>query len=420
MTQRKTVDFDVCIIGAGSAGMMAAIAARAEGALVCVIEKNANAGRKLLVTGGGRCNLTHAGGIEDFVQDCFPYGNTLRPAFYAFPPAQTLQYFHRHQLKTYADEDGCIFPVSERAEHVCRILVEQMQQQGVEIHYGQPVAAVAKDGSRFAVMTEKHRFTCQAVIVATGGRSWPQTGSTGDGYAIARHFGHSIVPPVGILCPIVAQENWPGELQGLSLPKAAIRMKVKSKARLYTGKMVFTADGIGGPAVFAVSRAAVELFGRQEGVPVTIDFWPDNTRDEIAALLIERCASYPKKDIAGLLCEWFPRRLSVFLKNYACGHAPVLACALLKHQRQKLVEAIKAMPLTLVRSGPLEKATVTRGGVPRREIDPHTMQSRLCEGLYFAGEVVDVDGPCGGYNLQIAFSTGYLAGQSAARYSGSA
>lgn len=418
--QEEAMHFDVCIIGAGPAGMMAAIAARADGALVCVIEKNANAGRKLLITGGGRCNLTHAGGIEDFVRDCFPYGTTLRPAFYAFPPEQMLHYFHRHQLKTYVDEDGCIFPVSERAEQVCRILIEQMQQQGVAIHYGQPVAVVEKGGDGFSVTAGKRCFSCQTVIVATGGRSWPQTGSTGDGYTIARHFGHSIVPPVAILCPMVAQENWPGELQGLSLPKAAIRMKVTSKAKLYTGKMVFTAEGIGGPAVFDVSRAAAELLDRQEGVLVTIDFWPDTTREEIAALLIERCTAHPKKDIAGLLCEWFPRRLSAFLKTCACGQESVLGCALLKHQRQRLVEAIKAMPLTLIRSGSLEKATVTRGGVQRREIDAHTMQSRLCEGLYFAGEVVDVDGPCGGYNLQIAFSTGFLAGQSAARQCGSA
>jgi hypothetical protein len=415
MMPQDAMECDVCIIGAGPAGMMAAIAARAGGVSVCIVEKNSAVGRKLLLTGGGRCNLTHAGGIEDFVRDCFPYGNALKPAFYAFSPQQTLDFFHQHQLQTYTDEDGCVFPVSERAQHVCGILLEQLQQQGVAIHYGQAVAGVENNDRGFSVVTAKRRIACTELIVATGGRSWPQTGSTGDGYAIAEQFGHSIVPQVGVLCPMVVREDWAGALQGLSLPKAAIRMKVQSKAKLFTGKMVFTADGIGGPAVFDVSRSAAELLHEQKGVPVTIDFYPDRTREEVSALLIERCAAHPKKDIAGLLCEWFPRRLSAFLKTQACGDEPVLACALPKVQRQKLVEAIKAMPLTLIRSGSLEKATVTRGGVQRREIDSHTMQSRLREGLYFAGEVVDVDGPCGGYNLQIAFSTGFLAGQSAAQ-----
>ena len=406
--------YDVCIIGAGPAGMMAAIAAAAEGASVCVLEKNSSVGRKLLITGGGRCNLTHAGGIEDFVRDCFPSGNSLRPAFYALSPEQTLTFFHTHQLKTYVDEDGCIFPVSERAGDVCRILLEQLQQAGVAIQYGRAVQVVQKHESGFVVVTEKHRFSCGGLIVATGGKSWPQTGSTGDGYAIAESFGHSIIPPVGILCPMVVRESWAGQLQGLSLEKAAIRMKVKSKTKIYSGKMVFTADGIGGPVVFDVSRAAVELLDQQDGVAVTLDFCPDVMREELGALLIERCASHPQKEIAGVLCEWFPRRLSAFLAFQACGEKPVLACAFPKASRQKLVEAIKTMPLTLVRSGVLEKATVTRGGVERKEIDWRTMQSRLYEGLYFAGEVVDVDGPCGGYNLQIAFSTGFLAGKSAA------
>jgi predicted Rossmann fold flavoprotein len=210
------------------------------------------------------------------------------------------------------------------------------------------------------------------------------------------------------------REKWVPDLQGLSLPKVAIRLKTGSKAKCFLGEMVFTEDGIGGPAVFDVSRSAAELLNHQKTVPITMDFLPDVKPEELAAMLIERCAAHPKKEIAGILSEWFPKRLSVFLQTYACGTQPVLACAFQKSQRQKLVEAVKATPLTLIRSGPLEKATVTRGGVSRKEIDSKTMRSRLCEGLFFAGEVMDVDGPCGGYNLQIAFSTGVLAGRSAA------
>ena len=410
------MDYDVCIIGAGPAGMMAAIAVGQEGVSVCVLEKNSNAGRKLLVTGGGRCNLTHAGSIDDFVRDCHPYSNTLKPAFYTFSPEDTLRFFHQQGLKTYANKNGSVFPESERAGDVCRILVDQMSRCDTVVHYAQQVRSVEKKDDGFTIIAGKNRFSCRALIVATGGKSWPQTGSTGEGYEIAKSIGHTIVSPIGILCPMVTHEVWVRNLQGLSLPKVAIRMKIRSKVKVFTGEMVFTADGIGGPVVFHVSRVTVELLNQQEGVPVTIDFWPTGQRDELSSLLIKRCASHPQKEIAGLLCEWFPRRLSAFLQTCACGSQAVLACAFQRSQRQKLVEAIKATPLTLIRSGPLEKATVTRGGVQRKEVDSKTMQSRLCHGLFFAGEVIDVDGPCGGYNLQIAFSTGFLAGKSAAGY----
>ena len=213
---------------------------------------------------------------------------------------------------------------------------------------------------------------------------------------------------------MVAREPWPGTLQGLSLTASVIRLKVKSKGHLFRGELVFTADGIGGPVVFDVSRPAAELLTRQPAVEVTLDFWPELTKEELSARLIELCAANPQKDIAGILSQQFPRRLAGFFQSAACGPGSVKGCSLSRPQRLCLVEALKATPLTLVRSGPLEKATVTRGGVCRGQIDPHTLQSRLCDGLFFAGEVIDVDGPCGGYNLQIAFSTGALAGQAMA------
>lgn len=394
---------------------MSSIAARWAGCDVCVIEKNSNAGRKLLATGGGRCNLTHAGRIDDFVRACMPYGHFLKPAFYAMSPEQTLAFFHERGLKTYVDDEGCVFPVSERASDVHRILLEQMQADGVAICYGRPVVLVEKTDELFVVQTEKRRINAKAVIVATGGKSWPKTGSTGDGYTIAESFGHSIEPATGILCPMVTQEGWPGELQGVSLENAAIRLKIKSKASVYSGKMVFTADGIGGPAVFDVSRTAADLLRKQSQVPVTLDFWPKYQREQLSSKLIDLCAAHPKKDVAGILAQWFPKRLAGYLQIVACGDRPVQGCQLSKFQRQRLVEALKATPLTFIQSGPLEKATVTRGGICLKDIDSRTMQSRLCEGLFFAGEVMDVDGPCGGYNLQIAFSTGALAGQSAAK-----
>lgn len=408
-------EFDLCVIGAGAAGMMAAATGARGGLSVCVLERNTNPGRKLLITGGGRCNLTHAGSIDDFVQACQPYGHTLKPAFYAFSPEQTLVFFHERGLETYIDEAGCVFPISERAGDVHRILVEQMQRSGVTVQYAKPVKSVEKQGERFLVMTESGTFRAKAVLVTTGGASWPRTGSTGDGYRIAEQFGHTIEPPVGILCPMAAKEPWPSALQGVSLDNVNIRLKVKSKPHIFSGELVFTADGIGGPVVFDVSRVAAELLKGQSEVVITLDFWPGQSPDQAASILIEQCAANPKKEIAGILSQWFPKRLGAFFQECACGTHADQGCNLPREHRRKLVDALKATPLTLIGSGPLEKATVTRGGVFHKEIDPQTMQSRLCEGLYFAGEVVDVDGPCGGYNLQIAFSTGVLAGRAIAR-----
>ncbi|MCI0498547.1 MAG: NAD(P)/FAD-dependent oxidoreductase [Planctomycetales bacterium] len=408
---------DVCIIGAGPAGLMAAIYAARSGAQVCILERNSSAGRKLLLTGGGRCNLTHAGDIEDFVRACQPYGHSLKRAFYTLPPRDLVEFFAQRGLATTTESDGCIFPCTGRAPQVCRILVDEAKKQGVVLRYGRRVICIAKAPAAFDVQTEKERFLCKCLVAATGGVSWPKTGSTGDGYALAKTFGHTIRQPVGILCPVVCLEPWPGTLQGVSLEQVSIRIRLEGKTSTVSGALVFTEDGIGGPAAFDVSRVvADEVRCGTSSAALELDLCPNRPQATLDAELLRLCAEHPKKELSGALAFWLPRHIGGLLQQMVCGQEAIPAGQLRKEHRRRLAGLLKAMPLTVVRCGDLEKATVTRGGVCRGEINFKTMGSRLCEGLYFAGEVIDADGPCGGYNLQIAFSTGALAGLHAAEY----
>ncbi|MBN1126045.1 MAG: aminoacetone oxidase family FAD-binding enzyme, partial [Sedimentisphaerales bacterium] len=259
-------------------------------------------------------------------------------------------------------------------------------------------------------------FHARSVILATGGVSWPETGSTGDGYAIAASFGHTIVKPQAALIPLVTKEPWVSDLQGLGLEQVQIKAFITGiKISSSIGAMMFTQDGIGGPVVFDLSRHLTGWCDSKTPIELRIDFFPGMDRKPLEQKLIALCNAHPKKKMPGLLCELMPRALCETLCRLT-DCSDVSASQLPKDKRNSLLDLCKALPLHVVSTRPIEEATVTRGGVDTAQIDPETMQSRLCPGLYFAGEVINVDGPCGGYNLQIAFSTGYLAGQSVTSY----
>lgn len=406
---------DVCVIGAGPAGLMAAVFAAREGANVCVMERNSSAGRKLLLTGGGRCNLTHTGGIDDFISACSPYGNLLRPAFYAFSPEDLLAFFHDRGLRTCIEPNGSIFPLTQTASGIRDILLSEIKSNGVPIVYSDRTLSIKKDGDVFLIQSQHHSIPSSSVIIATGGASWPRTGSTGDGYEIAAGFGHHVESPVGVLCPVVCDETWPPVLQGISLAEVRVRVKMGSKAKVISGAMVFTESGLGGPAAFDISRLAADAIRRGETIPITLDFCPQMAETELDTFLIDQFSENPNRETAAVLSTLLPRRLAECVTAMVFGDDIVTAGHLPKKSRHQIVKLIKQMPLTVSGCGGLEKATVTRGGVSCKEVDFKTMQSRLCPGLYFAGEVLDVDGPCGGYNLQIAFSTGALAGTKASQ-----
>ncbi|MEJ5258719.1 MAG: NAD(P)/FAD-dependent oxidoreductase [Anaerohalosphaeraceae bacterium] len=406
----------LCIIGAGPAGLTAAIFAARQGAQVLLVERNTTAGRKLLKTGRGRCNLTHTGSIEEFVRAYGPCGRFLKPALYAFSPQQVREFFHSRNVPTQEEKDGCVFPVSSKASDISQCLLETARELGVWFLYGRRAEHITANHQEFEIRTDKETIVSRAVILATGGASWPMTGSTGDGYRLAADFGHSIIAPKPALCPLVTEEKWPGCLQGVGIPTVRIRACAEGRRWESEGPLMFTADGIGGPAVFDLSRHLTDILSHNEKpVPAHIDWLPDLDLQTLENRLLAEMAAHPKKEPAGILSAFLPRQLAQQIQSLLWGNEKIPASHISRSQRKDLLNLLKSCALTVAKTAPLEQATITRGGVSRNEIDPSTMESRLHSNLFFAGEVIDADGPCGGYNLQIAWSTGALAGLSAAQ-----
>ena len=401
---------NVCIIGAGPAGLMAAIFAAQAGAKVVVIEKNTTAGRKLLLTGGGRCNLTHSGTVEDFIRAYGGYGRFLKHSLYEFSSESVIKFFSELGVATKIDEDGCVFPVTERADDVRDALLNQCRKLGVQFVFGRGVERVEKRGDGFAVFTGREIIKAQKVIIATGGASYPDTGSTGDGYKLAKLLGHTIIEPRPALVPLVVAEKWCADLAGTAIDNVTLSARVDNKKINVSGPVIFTHDGIGGPAVLDLSRLLADYLPAEEPIEVVVDIVPAMNETNLEEYLMSQLSRYSKKIIVNVLFDIIPKKLSVCICNLA-GIAETTASHLEKEQRRKIVQLLKKLLLSITATRPIEEATITRGGVSTAEIDPKTMQSRICPGLYFAGETIDADGPCGGYNLQICWSTGALAGK---------
>ena len=394
---------------------MASISATKAGAETILVEGNSSAGRKLLRTGRTRCNLTHTGSVDDFIKAYGPFGRFLRHSLHELSPDDLRRYFARHKLEMKVEKDGCVFPVTDRASDVLRILVEDARDLSVRFLYGWPVQGITKEQAGFMLLSNARKITANAVIIATGGVTWPHTGSTGDGYRFAQAFGHTIVEPKPCLVPLVTVETWPAQLAGLGVPYVVITAQVSRRKLRSAGAMMFTHDGIGGPAIFDLSRLIADFLPASgDPVNICVDLIPQCQTQQLDSSIISLCSDNPRKELAGALAELLPRALLLKLCALADAPAAIVASQLQKAQRRQLVAIIKRLPLSIKAAHPIAEATVTRGGVSTDEIDPTTMESRLCPGLFFAGEVINVDGPSGGYNLQIAFSTGALAGKTAA------
>jgi predicted Rossmann fold flavoprotein len=412
----QTVKTEVCIIGAGPAGLMAAIHAARERAETTVLETHATAGRKLLVTGGGRCNLTHAATIDELVRAFGKGGRFLKPSFHELSPDVVMAFFTERGLPCRIEPDGCVFPESDQAIDVRSILLREAQQLNIRIQYQSRVTDVAAGPNGFAVHASRQTLSSKRLIVATGGMSWPQTGSTGDGYRFAAALGHTIVTPKASLVPLVIRQRWLGTLAGVSLARVRAWVAAGGRKAPAHGALVFTQDGIGGPAALDLSRAlADELASTSDGVDIRIDLVPDLNEIELASRLQEYLASHAKKAVVNVLAEFVPKRLASTLCSLAPCDSELWANQLKKEQRKRFVSLLKELPLRVTGTRPLAEATVTRGGVALDQVEPHTLQSKICPGLFFAGEVLDVDGPCGGYSLQACWSTGALAGRASAR-----
>ena len=410
------MNFDICIIGAGPAGLFAAIEAGRSGNRCVIFEKNSTAARKLLCTGRGRCNVTHAGEVRELVGAYGDSGHFLRYGLHEFSPEYVCGLFAENRLDMKTEKGGLVFPLTDRASDVKRVLVDMARRSGVEFIYGKSVESITRQGGGFFVDTEKVRVECRSIIIATGGMSWPETGSTGDGYKFARQFGHEIVEPKAALVPLVTEETWLGGLQGVSVKDVRITAAIDGKKLQTQGGMMFTGNGVGGPAVFDFSRLITRgLDASGEALKIEIDLVPSMDRQQLDQELQAKCAEHPKKEIAWVMVGLVPRGLGIALCGMIDPDNSLRTNQLSRDKRLELVELLKALPLTIKSTRPIKEAVVTSGGVSVDEIDDKTMQSKLCEGIFFAGEVMDVDGPCGGYNLQIAWSTGAIAGRSAAK-----
>lgn len=405
------MESDICIIGAGPAGLMAAYSAAAGSKKVIIIESNTTAGRKLLLTGRGRCNLTHWGTTGEIIKAYEPFDRFVRHCIYEFPPQKLRDFFHRRGLETIEEPDGCVFPKSQKSSDIKRILLDELKNPSVKILYGTKVQSVKKDKDTFIIQSEKFTISAGSVIIATGGISWPQTGSTGDGYKFAQSLGHNIVEPKACVVPLVTAEKFCSTLAGVGVSNVKISCKTDKKIST-AGPLIFTHSGIGGPAVFDLSRRITDRLSQNHSVELLIDLLPQETDQQLDKKLAENFTQYPKRNVVSIIAQYVPRALAEVICS--AGGFTGIAAQLTKNDRKMLVERLKRLRLTAVSTESIEKATVTRGGVDIARIDSKTMQSGLCSGLFFAGEVINVDGPCGGYNLQFAFSSGFLAGKSAA------
>lgn len=410
------MEADIIIIGAGAAGLTAGIHAARGGGRVIILEKNASPGRKILTTGGGRCNLTHTGTIDEFVRAYGPCGRFVRPALHCLPPTETLIFFKKAGLPTHTDEQGRVYPANQSAGQVKSILVQTCEKARVEIRCNLPVLGIKKTPNGFSITTAKGNYHSRAVIICTGGMSWPKTGSTGDGYRFARDLGHSITPLRGGLGEVTLKENWPERLAGVTLDSICLHLKNGKKRLSFPGSMVFTHRGISGPAAMNLSRE----FNRDSApghAGVTLDFLPDWHHEKIRTWLLEKLQTQPGKEVAAILSELLPRSVSrQIVTECRNGEGKSVAGQLNRKTRTQILQRMKETTLTVKTAAPLEEATITLGGIDRADVDPKRMASKRVEGLFFAGEVLDADGPCGGYNLQIAWSTGTLAGQSAGKF----
>ena len=405
----------ICIIGAGPAGLMASIFSAQAGTETIVIESNSAPARKLLLTGGGRCNLTHQATPAQFIRSLNNGGKFLRFCIHRFSPRNVQDFFAKCDLQTTTENDGCVFPLSNKACDVRETLLKKATALGVKFIYSRPVKDVEKNAGVFVVTAGATQIIAEKVIIATGGLSWPQLGSTGDGYRLAGRLGHRIIQPKASLVPLVACEDWLGQLEGTAVENVGISTKISGKNIIAGGSLIFTGNGIGGPAALELSRHITDYLAEEtKPLPVKLDLLPDTRPDELENYIIKYIAEHPKKMLSHILAAFMPRRLSGMLCRLAGCDDELPAAHLQKNLRKKLTELVKALPVQILRTRPVAEAIVTRGGVCLDEIDDKTMQSRICPGLFFAGEVIDADGPCGGYNLQICWSTGALAGTAAA------
>ncbi len=398
--------FDGIVIGGGPAGMFAAITAAGQGSRVLLLEANDRLGKKLLITGKGRCNLTNCCTAAEVLQNVPRNSRFLFSAMQAFPPERVMAYFEAHGCRLKTERGNRVFPVSDRSASVLDCLRGELRRTGVKVQTARALEILTDGGCVTGVRTEKETIHARWVILATGGVSYPATGSTGDGYAMARSLGHTIIPPEGSLVPLESMGRDCPDMQGLSLRNVAVKLLSAKGKVLFKdfGELLFTHFGVSGPTVLS---ASAHMKGNCR---ILIDLKPALEESKLDARLLRDLEVYKNRTMENALTDILPRSMIPVILRRAEIDPQLQANSLKKEQRRALVNLLKAFPVEISGKRPVSEAIITSGGVKVSEIDPKTMESKLLPGLYFAGEIIDCDAYTGGFNLQIAWATAYVAG----------
>ena len=404
----------IVIVGAGPAGMMAAAAAAECGGSVLLLEKMPRVGRKMMITGKGRCNVTSADDVPDIIRNIIGNGRFLNSSLRAFDNADVMAFFEGLGVPLKTERGNRVFPQSDRAADVVDAMMKHLRDQEVEIRTNTSVSGLLTEANKICGvrLVDGSEVEAAAVILAMGGASYPATGSTGDGYVLARAVGHTAAPIFPALVPLVTRETWVREVQGLSLRNVrATLYHAGKKEQDFFGEMLFTHFGVTGPIILQLSRRASELLrdGKKD-IELRLNLKPALTHEKLRERVDRDFAAYEQKHLHNGMIDLLPKRLIDIVLNVA-GLAPERVVGQISSkERERLVRVLQALPLTIMGTRPFVEAIVTAGGVATHEINPRTMESKIVKHLYFVGELVDVDAYTGGYNLQAAFSMGHAAG----------
>ena len=405
----------ILVVGGGAAGMMAAVTAARNGKKVLLIEKNEKLGKKLFITGKGRCNITNAADIEDLFSAVVSNPKFLYSSFYSMTNDQVIDFFEELGVKTKVERGGRVFPESDHSSDVIRALEQEMKRLGIEIRLRTEAEEIlAEDGRVTGVrLSSGKELHADAVIIATGGISYPSTGSTGDGYRFARECGHKVADLSPALVPMEVKEWYARELMGLSLRNVEIRI-TDGKKKLYEefGEMLFTHYGVTGPVILSASSIVGKKL-KEHPLTLHIDLKPALTEEQLDKRMLREFEANHNRQFKNAVDSLFPSKLKPVIVELSGIQEDKKVNEVTKEERLHFVRLIKDFSMTLTGMRGYNEAIITKGGVSVKEIDPGTMESKLVNGLYFAGEVLDLDAVTGGYNLQIAWSTGYLAGLNA-------
>jgi len=411
-------NFDVAIIGGGPAGMLAAIRAGQLGKKVVLLEKNETLGNKLLLTGGGRCNISNATfDKKELAQKYGKEGFFLLPALSVFGAKETIEFFNKNGIKTKIEKDNKVYCATDKANNVLKALIYMLRNNEVSVINHAKVKKIELQKNKISkiILENNSKITAQNYIIATGGKSHPATGSTGDGYEFAKTLGHKVEKPKPALVPIQIKEEWVKKAQGLSLANAKLDVYLNNKKEFSAvGEIILTHFGLSGPAILSISEKVGDLLEKGE-VKIALDLNSNLTPEALDKIIQNYFETNINKTLKNCLTEILPTKLILVILELSKTEATKKANQVTKEERQRLVSVIKKLEMTVSGLLGFDQAMVTTGGISLKEIDAKTMRSKIVKNLFFAGEVINLHGPTGGYNLQACWSTGYLAGENAGK-----